>query len=69
MHAMSANAAGQIGSIIAAAIILLIAFGSVVAMGLLFGPLGVLVATPLALVGMILVQELYIHDILERQPK
>ncbi|WP_204151098.1 AI-2E family transporter [Leptolyngbya sp. CCY15150] len=42
---------------------------AVVAMGLLFGPLGVLVATPLALVGMILVQELYIHDILERQPQ
>ncbi|TVQ09725.1 MAG: AI-2E family transporter [Leptolyngbya sp. DLM2.Bin27] len=41
---------------------------AVVAMGILFGPLGVLVATPLALVGMILVQELYIHDVLERQP-
>ncbi|MFQ4139292.1 AI-2E family transporter [Nodosilinea sp. PGN35] len=42
---------------------------AVVAMGILFGPLGVLVATPLALVGMILVQELYIHDLLERQTK
>lgn len=42
---------------------------AVVAMGILFGPLGVLVATPLALVGMILVQELYIHDILERKPQ
>jgi predicted PurR-regulated permease PerM len=42
---------------------------AVVAMGLLFGPLGVLVATPLALVIMILVQELYIHDVLERQPQ
>lgn len=42
---------------------------AVVAMGLLFGPLGVLVATPLALVAMILVQELYIHDVLEHQPQ
>ena len=42
---------------------------AVVAMGILFGPLGVLVATPLALVGMLLVQELYIHDVLERQPQ
>lgn len=41
---------------------------AVVAMGLMFGPLGVLVATPLALVIMLLVQELYIHDVLERQP-
>jgi predicted PurR-regulated permease PerM len=39
---------------------------AVLAMGLLFGPLGVLVATPLAVVVMILVQELYIHDLLER---
>lgn len=42
---------------------------AVVALGLLFGPMGVLVATPLALVAMILVQELYIHDVLERQPQ
>ncbi len=39
---------------------------AVLAMGLVFGPLGVLVATPLAVVGMILVQELYIRDVLEK---
>jgi len=38
---------------------------AVLAMGLVFGPLGVLIATPLAVVGMILVQELYIRDVLE----
>ncbi len=42
---------------------------AVLAMGLLVGPLGVLVATPLAVVMIILVQELYVKDFLEgRQP-
>lgn len=40
---------------------------AVLAMGVLFGPLGVLVATPIAVVLLILVQELYIHDVLERR--
>jgi predicted PurR-regulated permease PerM len=38
---------------------------SVVAFGLLFGVLGVLFATPLAVVTMVLVRELYVKDVLE----
>lgn len=38
---------------------------AVLAMGLLFGPIGVLVATPLAVVLFILVKELYLKDLLE----
>ncbi|WOD38444.1 AI-2E family transporter [Nodosilinea sp. E11] len=40
---------------------------AVVAMGILFGPLGVLTATPLAVVILIVVKELYIDDVLERR--
>jgi predicted PurR-regulated permease PerM len=40
---------------------------AVVAMGILFGPLGILTATPLAVVILILVQEIYIDDVLERR--
>lgn len=42
-----------------------IALVSVVAFGLLFGVLGVLFATPLAVVTMVLVHELYVKDVLE----
>ena len=42
-----------------------IALVSVVAFGLLFGVLGVLFATPLAVVTMVLVRELYVKDVLE----
>ena len=37
-----------------------------VAFGTLFGPLGLLFATPLAVVVMVLVQRLYVQDVLER---
>lgn len=39
---------------------------AVLAMGFLFGPLGVLVATPVAAVLYILVKELYLKDLIER---
>lgn len=42
---------------------------AVLAMGLLFGPIGVLVATPLAVVLFILVKELYLKDLLERDSR
>jgi predicted PurR-regulated permease PerM len=44
---------------------------AVLAMGILFGPLGVLAATPLAVVILILVKELYVDDVLEggRSPR
>jgi len=42
-----------------------IALVSVVAFGVLFGILGVLFATPLAVVTMVLVRELYVEDVLE----
>lgn len=42
-----------------------IALISVVAFGLLFGVLGILFATPLAVVTMVLVRELYVKDVLE----
>ncbi len=37
---------------------------AVIAMGVLLGPLGVLLATPLAVVGYILVRKLYLEDVL-----
>ncbi len=40
---------------------------AVVAMGILFGPLGILTATPIAVVILILVKEIYIDDVLERR--
>jgi predicted PurR-regulated permease PerM len=39
---------------------------SVVAFGILFGPLGVILATPLAVVAMVLVKRLYLHEEVER---
>lgn len=42
---------------------------AVLAMGVLFGPLGVLFATPLAVVGQVLVKQLYIDDLLNRGPE
>jgi predicted PurR-regulated permease PerM len=46
-----------------------VALLSIVAGGLLFGVLGVLFATPLAVVVMTLVQHLYVEDTLENGPK
>ena len=37
---------------------------SILAFGMLFGPLGVILATPLAVVGLVLVQQLYVRDAL-----
>lgn len=44
-----------------------VALLSILAGGLLFGPLGVLFATPLAVVTMVLVQHLYVEDTIERK--
>lgn len=41
---------------------------TVLALGLLFGPLGILVATPLTVVVFILVRMIYVQDILEARP-
>ncbi|HEX7853440.1 MAG TPA: AI-2E family transporter [Sphingobium sp.] len=42
---------------------------AVIAMGVLFGPPGILLAAPLTVVGYILVQHLYIGHVLGREPK
>ena len=41
-----------------------LALFSIVAFGALFGPLGVILATPLTLIGLVLVRSLYIRDVL-----
>ena len=46
-----------------------IALLSIVAGGVLFGPLGMIFATPLAVVVLELVQHLYVEDTLEERPK
>ena len=45
----------------------LVTIFALIAFGLLFGPLGLLLATPLAVVCLVLVKKLWIRDVLEEE--